>query len=294
MGFDLSSFVQTYWPDVFVQTYWPDVKEFANSVFFTAIVGSLAGAFAGAYGGQRIVERGKSREDLLKEMRNANAAIMVAVGICNLLLSVKKQHTQRLKEGFDTQKATLLDHKAKRESGQFGKDVVFNFQADLETLPPVMLPMQVLQTLIFEKLSLSGRPLVTISVLGSTVGALNGAIEKRNQLIETYKTGIPKLPTDLLHLYFGLPYGGGHINLDYPASIDAIDFHTNGGIFFSRLLCDDLAEYGEQIAARFKRKFGKGAPRINTTVFTEAEEANLMPNAEEYADWMTMFMKRSD
>jgi hypothetical protein len=60
-----------------------------NSNLFTSLIGALAGAFAGAYGGQLIVERSKTRDELLKEMRNTNAAIMLAFGMCNTALSLR-------------------------------------------------------------------------------------------------------------------------------------------------------------------------------------------------------------
>lgn len=119
---------------------WQDVKDFFNSVFFTAIAGSLAGAFAGAHGAQRIAERAKYRDELLREIRNTNAATNVALGVCNSLLSVKKQHVKPLKEAFVTQKAALRDHLNKRRLGEISKDAIFNFLADLETLSLPQLP----------------------------------------------------------------------------------------------------------------------------------------------------------
>jgi hypothetical protein len=80
---------------------WQSAEGFLNSVFFTSIVGALAGAFAGAYGGQLIVERGRTREQMLAEIRNANAAIMIAYSICNMLLSLKGQHLKPFKETYD-------------------------------------------------------------------------------------------------------------------------------------------------------------------------------------------------
>jgi hypothetical protein len=268
-------------------------------VFFTAIVGSLAGAFAGAYGGQWIVAKGKAREELLKEIHNTNAAIMVAFGISNSLLLVKKQHVKSLKENFDVQKASFLAHKQKWESGQLGSGAVFNLHADLRTLPRLALPVGILQKQIFEKLSLGGKPLLLTTTLSAVIDALNSSIDRRNQLIESYKAdsysdGASLPPQHLPFLYFGLPDGGGQTNLDYPSLVEAIYHQTDDGIFFSCQLCNALAEHGEQIAGTFKKKFGKGAPLIHKPLFNKAEEADLMPNPDTYADWASMFVKRGD
>jgi|SRR5579862_2136861 len=62
----------------YLQAHWPDAKDFFNSVFFTAIAGSFAGALAGAVTAQRIANKTRNKDELLKEIRAANAATMVA------------------------------------------------------------------------------------------------------------------------------------------------------------------------------------------------------------------------
>lgn len=272
----------------FLNIQWEDVKAFFNSVFFTAIAGSLAGAFAGAYGAQRIAEKGKNRDELLKEIRNTNAAIMVVFGVCNSLLSVKKQHVKSLKETFESQKAALLDFQNKRQLGQISREKKFEFKADLQTLSLPKLPIDILQTQVFEKLSLMGRPLGLATTLSQTVHSLSTSLEKRNQLIESYKLVNPPFSAAL---YFGLE-NDGQINQDYPSVIDAIYNQTDDGIFFSQLLCKDLVEHGDQIAAKFKKKYGKGAPTISHPDFAKAEELGLLPEEKNYSDWLTMFQKK--
>jgi uncharacterized membrane protein len=80
---------------VMLTPFSPDIlqtaEKFFDSAFMIAVIGSLAGAFAGAYGAQRTVERNKVREQILAEVRNTNATIMVAFSICGALLSVKSR-----------------------------------------------------------------------------------------------------------------------------------------------------------------------------------------------------------
>lgn len=266
---------------------WQDVKHFFNSVFFTAIAGSLAGAFAGAYGAQRIAERAKHRDELLREIRNTNTATVVAFGLCNSFIQMKKQHVKPLKETFDSQKAAFLDHLNKMRAGQINKDTAFAFLADFETLPPPQLPVDILQKQVFEKLSLVGRPLNLIITLGQVTHGLIASLEQRNQLIESHKLADTPISAPL---YFGL-LQGNCINQEYSSLIDAIYNQTDHGIFFSHLLGKDLIEHGEQAAAQFKNTYGKGAPSISKSDFSEAEKAGLMPNADNYPDWFAKFAK---
>jgi hypothetical protein len=70
--------------------FWPYASGFLNSNAFTAIAGSCAGAFAGAWAAQRIAARGKEKDEFLAEIRNTSAATIVALSICNSFLSIKK------------------------------------------------------------------------------------------------------------------------------------------------------------------------------------------------------------
>jgi hypothetical protein len=265
----------------YLTAHWVEVKEFFNSVFFTAIAGSLAGAFAGAYGAQRIAERAKVRDQLLKEMRDTNTAMMVAFGICNSLITIKKQHLKDLKENLETQHSALLDHQEKRKLGQIGKEELFHFRADLETLSLPPLAIEILQELVFERLSIVGRPLALTTTLGQTVHTLSTFLEKRNGLIDSYKAAGGVTPAQ----YFGLPLAGQSDN-NYPSAINAICDQADDGIFFSQLLCNDLAEHGNQIAVQFKDTFRMDAPKINRTDFGPAEDLGLMPSPDRYPDWI--------
>jgi len=268
--------------------HWPDIKDLFNSVFFISIVGAAGGAYAGAYAAQRIAERTRYREQLLKEIRDTNAAISLAFGICNSLLGVKKQHIKALKETFEAQKTALLDHKQKMASGQIPRGTEFQLNADLETLSLPALAVDILQKQIFEKLSVVGRPLNLATTIVQTVHGLSASLEKRNELIASYKAGNPPFSAEL---YFGLPRAGT-INQDYPSVVDAMYSQTDDGIFFTQFLCQDLNTHGNQLAATFTKQFGKGVPTIGEPDFGKAETAGLMPNANNYSDWVSAFHKK--
>lgn len=268
-------------------------KNFANSAFVTSLLGALAGAFAGAAAAQRIAERSKHREELLREMRNTNAAIALVFGICNTLLSLKKQHVKSLKESYDAQKVALIEFHRQRKAGEIPQDLPFEFKADLQTLQPQALPMDTLRAIVFERLSIVGRPLNLVVTLTQTVESLAESLAKRNSLIEGYKVEFAKETQRLVPLYFGLPFGEGHVNLDYPGTIDAIYNQTDNGVFFGNLLCKDLHEHGKQLSDAFKKKFKNDPPRISEVDFGSAAADGLMPDEKNYADWVKAFIKKA-
>lgn len=213
---------------------WENLRALLNSGFTTSLVGALAGAYAGATAAQKIAERNKEREQLLTQIRSSNAAIMVAFGICNTGLAMKRQHTKSLHEKFNEQKNGLIEHIRKRESGEINAETLFEFQADLRTLQMPLLPINVLQNLIHEKLSMSGRPLALVATLAGASSSLEDTIRNRNLQIERFKR-IPPNQKDSVFpaIYFGLPFGGGHVSTEYADIIDALYRLTDDVIFLA-------------------------------------------------------------
>lgn len=265
--------------------------DFANSAFLTSLVGALAGAFAGATAAQKIAERSKLRDELLREMRNTNASIALAFALCNSLLALKKQHIRGLKEGHDAQSAELIEFKRKRLAGEVSLTQPIEFVFNLFSIQLQPLETETLKTIVFERLTIVGRPLNLVVTLAQTLEGLAESVQRRNDLIAGYKArGTPG--TELVNDYFGLPLSDGQINLDYPETLKAIYDQTDDGIFFSSLLCKDLQEHGEEIAARFKKTFNDSPPNISECDFTTVLTGNLMPDEANYADWERGFVKK--
>ncbi len=189
-------------------------KDFFNSNFISTIAGAfieaLFGALFGARAAQRIAERNKTRDELTKEIRITNAAIMVAATVCNSLLSLKKQHLKNLKETFDRKKQEFLDLQSSPSKGPRN----FEIQFDLEILKLPLLPLPVLQKQLFENLSIGGRPLATLAALEQAADSLGASLQDRNKLIAQYEaagvTGQAFIPT-----YFGLRQANGVIDQRY-------------------------------------------------------------------------------
>lgn len=244
-----------------------------ESNFTTALVG----AFFGAYGGQLIVEKSKNKEELIKEMRNTNAAIMLAFDICNAYMAQRRQHIDSLKAAYDHQRNELLAGNLKSK-----------FIIDGQTLTPMMMPTDALQTQIFEKVSLNGRPLSLTIALLRAINSLNDSLSTRNRLIEAYKQMASGQSGLVTKLYFGLPDDKGHIDISYPNTIDAIYQETKDCIFYSWLLCEDLVGHGKELL----KKHPKLLLQVNEVGFDKAKKSGLIPSEDEYTDWLTKFISK--
>jgi hypothetical protein len=261
---------------------WPYIENFFNSVFFTSIAGAFAGALSGAYTAQKIAEGAKNKDQLLKEIHAVNAAIVLTFGVCNRLLTAKAQFIKPIKTQFDKDRADT-EQKIKAAQEASGP-VEVNFVADLRTLPTIEVPIPTLQVHVFEKLSLSTRPLLATTTLVGIVSALNSALIGRNEFIDKFKAS--RLPSiQKVALYFGFPLSNGALDEAYPSLLRGIYEQTDHGIFYSKELCKELIQHGERLSDSFLKQFGKGSPSIVKPNFEKAKDADLMPNEDDYADW---------
>lgn len=270
---------------------WENVKLLSNSAFSTALIGSLAGAFAGAIAAQRIAERSKLREELLKEIRNTNVGIMLALTIANSALSLKKQHIKKIKSDYDLERTKILDLLAHRNEPQSKTETIYSFTGDLRSLPELSTPIKTLEEIVFSRLSTIGRPLSLSAAIVNATQDLNTSILKRNELTKTFKENNFPIGASLLTMYFGLPYDSGHVNQEFGDTVEAISFYTDDVIFFSVLLCNDLREHGLSIAARYKKTLKTSPPPVNQATFDEPRQNGLIPSDESYPTWFTAFQK---
>ena len=268
------------------------VLDIFNSAFVISLAGAALGAFAGAYGGQRIVERGKLRGELLQEIRNTNAATMLAFTICNAAIGVKGQHVKNLTENFERDRTAAIAFLAKTKEGKRRPDEIFEFRADFRTLPSLDGPIGLLQWQVYDKISITGRPLAAVSVLATTIADLNSIIEHRNRLIASYRATSAETSTAaIMPLYFGLPLPGGHLDETYPDLMAAIRSKTDDAIFFSKLVGLDLFTHATNTRDQFKKRFGQRQTiAVSKPDFSVVEKGGLMPDEAEYADWTKAFV----
>lgn len=264
--------------------------KFLNSGFTIAFIGALAGAFAGATGAQRIIERSKGREELLKELRNTNAAIMVSFTICNTVLGVKKQIVKPLYEQFRQDRAAYQAFLAQSRTGQNQSPKRFHFNADLQSFAAPILPTETLNHLVFDGISAYGRSLGLVSMIENAAAGLATAVAKRDRLIAAFGQlsafGQLRPPPDVMAShYFGEQTPSGDTPREHADVVEVIHSYTNDLIFFSSQLCADLIQHGQNKRRQFEKQFGKGAPEITKVDFGGPKNSGLFPPDSDYSSW---------
>jgi hypothetical protein len=281
-GVSLDSILPNY-----VKSHWQDAKDFFNSTFFTAIIGTLAGAYGGAHAAQSIAKRAKRREELLKEIHATNATLSLTYHLCNTYFNAKKQLIKPMKDDYDRQ-LKLLEERLARPL-PIGVEV--RFLADYRTLPTMEPPVSIIRDQIFEKIGVYGRPTVLVATLGQTIDQLKTVIVNRNALIEDFRTGGMN-DVKVTQMYFGLPDASGRMDRRYRDLLEAIYRCTDDVLFFGLELCSELGTHGDKLATALRERSGKDqVPTISKPDFSKAKEAGLMPDYDNYRDWFTGFPK---
>jgi hypothetical protein len=265
---------------------WENIKGVANSSFTT----SLAGAFAGAIAAQRIAEKGKFREELVKEFQSTNSAIALAISVTSVALALKKQHINDLKSSYDADQKNFKAHKAKIENGQIAPNTPIKIKPNLLFLQGILPPIAKIQDIVLSRLSAVGRTIASVTALADAVENLNGALSKRNELLNSFKNNHFPEGATFADMYLGLQYQERHTNEEYGGSIKAISLYTDDVIFFSIKLYDDLQDHSATLTRRYKSRLRGAPPRASTADFEKPRQNGLIPKDEDYVDWLSGFV----
>ncbi|WP_155295357.1 hypothetical protein [Chromobacterium violaceum] len=257
-----------------------------NSPFTTSLLGSLAGAFGGAWAAQRIAEKSKNAEQLLSKINATNTAITLSFSVCNRFMSIKKELYREYYENYLRDQKRfheVFQAEAPPENGP--EEFVLNMRIFYKPL----LPVSELQQTIAEKLSANGILLALPIQLAMVADGIERLLDSHRGFIEMIRA----IPDDGMnaktYFYFGKlsPNGGG--STEFPDTLSGINQHIDDGIFFSHLLCEELMQVGGKYLADYKKIKKDTEDRISTVDFQNIMHENLIPSKELYQDWLKAF-----
>jgi hypothetical protein len=156
---------------------------------YIPLASALSGAAIGAFGSQFFAARNKEREDLLKEVRSANAACTIAYSMTDGFIGMKR----------DIVKPTVEKFRAARERAEVafrsfipGVSVPIDIPFDLETHTPLPTPSPHLQDIVYKSISAPVRAISAMAVLHRTVVGLHDFHVARNALCDEFRLQKPQ------------------------------------------------------------------------------------------------------
>lgn len=230
------------------------------------VVGPLTGAFAGAWAAQAIARRNADVQRDLQEARATNLAASAASSIVNRLASLKKQHVAPMKRAYDE-----LVIRRERELAAGAKR--FEFEANLQTMLPIVTGLPMLEKLIYEKISLSGGAMGLFSHLSQALGNLEAAMDIHNELIEEFRSKKGHTSAEMAELYFGDSNKDGHTDTRFKDNLLSIYLYVDDTILFGMLLTSELTKHVQGLG---KKKI-KGFPRPLRFDFQRLADLDLLP-----------------
>lgn len=261
---------------------------FFNSNFFTA----FAGAGAGAYGAQVIITRLKNKENLLKEIRDTNVAISLALQITNVFFTFKSQHFKELYENYLDDKKRALDSLNGQDIKfeQYNKPIELLFQKDFKAFNPVAVPIESLKNTLFDNLSMNTKSILAMCELEQSVCRFNSILLMRNNLIKeemgAQKTLEQKQSLHEMLDYFGIDIGNESVNTVYSDILESLDIDIDSSLFYGVFLIGELVKHGKALV----EKSGNKSLKINDPNFSKAVKGGLMPKDSNYDNWKSMFI----
>lgn len=267
---------------------WEIFRDFANSAFASAFLSALAGAGLGVWGAQRVTERGARAKELLENLRQANAVIVLSTSIANHVFSLKNQHISPLSQRYFKDRDIALAHHARILNGESPAPI--SFQAEMTRITPVTIPLDALKNLVYSAQLMPGRSLALVAIVEQTVSELTHAIELHTEQIDMFRS--ENMPEHILvHDYYGIQRQDGNTNSMYHDSMVAITQYTDDLAFFAVELAEEMQTHASTVREKLL-KMRKDVPKSNTVDFSLARESGMIPRRENYESWLSGFKKQ--
>ncbi len=233
----------------------------------TALIGGL-GAYFGAWGAQRSINKQMRFQRITEAINTTNAAHSLTAVIFNQAAGLKKQHYLPLFEKWSGTRERI-------EKGE--KEI----EVHLQTPPSIHFPLAELSALVFGKLTLNGRPLAALSELLQAQQAFNHLIAAHEDLRKELQ-GKPINYVVPIYLSLETEHGQDSRYKDWcSGSLDVLDDF----LFFSDVLAKDLVAHATRVRKNAGWRMRFNLPHANSAPKVLPEAAYLVPNHEYHKKW---------
>lgn len=251
-----------------------------NSSFGTALVGAAAGAVAGAWAAQLIARRTERRKAQLDEIRNANAAGNLAVGIVNSYIGIKRQFVLPMVEDLRETRERLDAYKDAVRAKRGQQVEPFEFKTEFRTFSPLQTPIDHLREILFNRVTADHFMLSAYQLLAQAIANGRDILAQRNAMVAEFRDAPAGATPHIVMLYLGLPRPDGPADERYPNLVRGLLEQANDCIVFGKELAERLSVHARAVA----REYGRGAPKAISVDFSRPEKLGLLPDFEQYKD----------
>lgn len=248
-----------------------------TSYFIETALVAAAGAYFGAVGAQKAINRENQFRRRFEAINAANSAHSLAFTIINDAASLKIRHYLPQLKAFNRNKSLIVENNSKVSP--------IKVEIDFQSMPSICLPVSTLESIVYGKLSLNGRPLAALAQLVQAEHTLKNLMESHESIRLELQNGDPsQAPIK----YFGLASHAGKDDRFAHLCGHLVDV-ADDLIFFAGIFSDDILDYANQVRSKARRSDRKTLPAVNKpTEIIEGHE-EFMPDRERYEPWLKGF-----
>lgn len=243
------------------------------------VVSTFAAAFAGAYGAQWLAESKRKFDSSLGEFRSTNSSIHISFQICNTLLSIKEQHTQKIKSQLDRCRAIASSQRNDPKVATGNSPI--NLEIEFHQFGMPAISTNRLSEILFNNISTNRGISIAFMQLELCVLELKRLFEERNAWITKHRDRPQRDDEFSATRYLGIPDRHGDIDQTYPMLVEAINDCNDSAIFFAKKLADLLVCHAKYLRSQYGDQF----PKLQSISWAEAEEKNLLPDENGFEKW---------
>jgi len=248
-----------------------------NSAFGTALAGAFFGAAAASY----LANRSNNKKFLLERLLACNTAINLTIATLQHSLGFKEQLARPIIQEFNFDKDRYLKFLSDAAEGKvagnfevqynFGKVNLFRHRA------------HEIEGLVLSKVGVSGKTSMASTFLSQTLHSLEIAISQRQIEVERLSELKGSITDDeLAHRYFGIETNSGLFDTRLSDSMTSIERQLDDTLFYSKFIFDGLI----LVSSSLTNQIGKSAPDQVVFTFGDEKLADLMPDKNNYPDWL--------
>jgi hypothetical protein len=230
-----------------------------------------------------LTSRSQAKRRVVDELKAVHAARAVCFSITNRAIALKQQQIIPMKQRYEKAVAAFQAH-------QRG---MLDLPLNLQDLSQLKFPDAVLERIVFEKCAVGAKALAAAAALSGAIDDLRNTIDFRNGLVSEFRKGRAEMTElDRIQLYVGAPTAV-EVDRRFATNVEALSHYTDDCIYFSLLLSKELMDYGTSLRSRNRFKFRLGVPKFLPVDWTKANQAKLIPDESQYANWVAGFKRPS-
>ena len=250
-------------------------------------LGTLYSAAFGAFAGAWINNRIRTKKVVVAELNAARAVYALCFSITNRVMSLKDEHIRPMRNRYLQLRQEYDEFILCARSYKGPPPLIFEFRADLNTITPIIIPIQALERHVFDKVSAPPRALAALVELIGSFDALDKIIKHRSDLIKEMREDRKAITPER---YFGYMAEDGVIDENFKGTVEAIYIQTDNCIFYSKVLADEIQAYHNRKRTA-SWHYRLGIRKLKAADWSIAERKGLVPLNDGFAEWLRGFQE---